>query len=201
MHQRFGIGIRLLLGVGLLVLGGCSDGTESSTSSAPGGEEETQTDGEGLQGLEVLESNDSAGGEPEVDGGTETDEQDEDAAVGAEPVDAGASEEEDDAASVPEESTDSEGIETDGEILSEDAEEADGEESVEPDTWSEPDVEEETEPEGDPGSVILHRLNRVEYDNSLQHLLGTNQSFADQLPESRGYCPDAARFFVVAVDT
>src|SRR5688572_27071882 len=43
-------------------------------------------------------------------------------------------------------------------------------------------------PDGDPGRVTLHRLNRAEYNNTVRDLLGTTQTPADSFPsDDRGY--------------
>src|SRR5262245_8614716 len=43
-------------------------------------------------------------------------------------------------------------------------------------------------PSSDPGRVTLHRLNRVEYNNSVHDLLGTSLRPADDFPsDDRGY--------------
>ena len=38
------------------------------------------------------------------------------------------------------------------------------------------------EPGGDPGSVVLHRLNRAEYNNTVRDLFGTALRPADAFP-------------------
>ena len=44
------------------------------------------------------------------------------------------------------------------------------------------------DPLSDPGRVTLHRLNRVEYNNTVRDLLGTSQTPADDFPpDDRGY--------------
>ena len=44
------------------------------------------------------------------------------------------------------------------------------------------------DPLADPGRVTLHRLNRVEYNNTVRDLLGTSQTPADDFPpDDRGY--------------
>ena len=46
----------------------------------------------------------------------------------------------------------------------------------------------ETAPATDPGRVTMHRLNRVEYNNTVRDLLGTTQTPADDFPaDDRGY--------------
>ena len=172
----------LFLGALALILGGCQDGSTSSPSTVVGSadpssiitiEEEIPPGPE-----ESRETPDTTEAPPEEIEDTWTGEDTQEGEEGEE-----GEEPEEDAGEEEEGGEWTEGGEEDGA----DPEEEDGTDPGEEEDTVEPEPEPEPEP-NDPGNVTLHRLNRTEYNNTVQDLFGTEQTPAENFPaDDQGY--------------